>query len=121
MEKFRVFEDNSTVSCCATRKTGDPAINVCRRSNFDVPNRQSERGKNLPYGHPLPDRLHALACTYSANLLVLKASEHIRKERRWPDRIIIREYDDICRGVFNPVAHLQSLIREWDGEDAYPF
>lgn len=106
MKKFWVFEDDSSIGCSATRKTGDPAINMCRRSNFDVADRQSERGKDLPYSHPLSNRLHTLTCTYSTNLLVLKAGEDIGKERGWPERIVICENDDICRGVFDPVAHL---------------
>lgn len=55
---------------------------------------------------------------HASNLLVLETRQHVRDQRRRPNRVIIREENNIRRSVPDPMRHLQSLICERDGH--YP-
>ena len=87
-----------------------------RGRNLDVPNRQPERSQNLPHRHPVPDGLHPLRRPHAARLLILKAREDVRQQRRWPDRVVVCKHDDVRRHVPDPVRHLQPLFRERHGQ-----
>jgi hypothetical protein len=121
IEELRVFEDDSAVGGCAARETWKTTVDVRTRADFDVPDCQTESRKDFPYCHAFTYRLHALTGTNASNLLVLKACEHIWQHGRWPYSIIICEDNNICGSIPNPMGHLQSLIRERDGEDANAF
>lgn len=66
-------------------------------------------------------RLHPLTRTHTAHLLVLETCQHVRDQCRWPDSVVVREEDDICGRILDSMSHLQSLVREGNGQDTYTF
>lgn len=121
MEKLGIFEDDRTIRRCATRKAGNSAVDVGRGGDLDVADCQTEGGEDFPNGHALPYRLYPLTSADAANFLIFETGEDIGKERWGPNSVIIGENDDIGGGIFDAVAHLESLISERNGEDAYTF
>lgn len=75
IQEIRVPQDDSAVRSSASRQTWDTAIDVRRARNLDVPDRKPESGENLPDGHAVAHRLHALGRAHTPNLLVLEAGK----------------------------------------------
>ena len=120
VEELGVLEDDGTVRGGSTGEAGDTAVDVGRGGDFDVSDRETEGGEDLPDGHLVPDGLDTLRGPDSADLLVLEAGEHRGQEGGRPDCVVVRKDDDVCRCVSYTVTHLESLVGEGDGEDADP-
>ena len=118
VQELGVLQDDRAIGGSTTRQTGQTTVDVGRRRNLDVPDRETEGSQDLPDRHPLADWLHALRRADTADLLVLEAGEDVREERRRPDGVVISEHDDISGGVFDAVRHLETLVGERDGQDA---
>lgn len=116
VEKLRIFEDDCPVRCCPTRQTGDTAINVRRRRNLNVSNRETECSERFPNSHFWSARLDALRRPDASDLLIFKARKHVRQQRRRPDCVVVRKHNDIRRGVPDPMRHLQTLVGERHSE-----
>ena len=117
VQELGVLENDRPVGRRTTRETGETAVDVSRGRNLDVPDGETERGENLPDGHVLADRLHALGCADTTDLLVLKAGEDVRKHGRGPDGVVVSEDDNVGGAVFDAVRHLEPLVGEGDGQD----
>jgi hypothetical protein len=53
--------------------------------------------------------------------LVLETRQHIWQERWRPNGVIVGKNNDVGGSVLDTMAHLQTLVGEWDGENSYPF
>lgn len=117
MQEIGILEDDCPVCCSPARKTWDPAVNMRRGGYLDIPDCQSERREDFPDGQPISTGLYTLTRPHTADLLILKTSQDVAEERRWPDRIIIRKHYYIRLGIPDSMSHLQPLIGEWNGKD----
>jgi len=118
VDKLGVLEDDGPISSRSSGQTRDPSVDMSRTRDFYIPDGQPEGGQDLPHRHPIPTRLDPLTRPHPAYLLILETREDVGKQRRRPNRIIIRKDDDIRRRMPDPVDHLKTLVGERDGEDS---
>lgn len=118
VDEFGVLEDDGPVSGGPPGQARDPTIDMRRARDFNVPDRQPERGEDFPDGHPRSTGLDALTRPDASDLLILEASEDVGQQGGRPDGIVIGKDDDVGRTVSDPVHHLQTFIGERDGQDA---
>ena len=118
VDKFRILEDDRSVSSSSSRKTRNSSIDMRRTRNLNIPDGQPESGQDLPHRHPIPTRLDPLTRPHPAYLLILETREDVGKQRRRPNRIIISKDDDIRGSMPDSVDHLKTLVGERDGENS---
>ena len=51
--------------------------------------------------------------------MVLEAGEHVGQHGGWPNGVVVCENDDVCGGVLDAVAHLETFVGKGDGQNAY--
>ena len=118
VDEFGVLENDGTVGSRPSGQTRNSTIDMGRARDFNVPDRQSESGQDFPNGHPFPARLDPLTRPDTTDLLILETSEGVGQERGRPDGIVIGKDDNVGRRVPDPVHHLETLVRQRDGQHA---
>lgn len=121
VKELGILEDDGAIGGGTSGETGQATIDVRRRCDLDISDAETHSGEDFPDSHSIAHRLHPLTRTHTPNLLILKTSQHIRNQRRRPNRIIVREEDNIRRRILDPMGHLQSLVSERDGQNADTF
>lgn len=118
VQELGILQDDRAVGSSTAGETRQTTVDVGRRGDLDVPDRETESGENLPDRHAVADGLYTMRSSDTTDLLVLETRQCVWEEGRRPDSVIVGEDDDVGRGVFDAVGHLEAFVGEGDGQDA---
>ena len=101
MLKVRVLHNSRPVSSRSSRYARDPTIQTDRSRDVDLAKPESPSGERFPTielesGGSILPASSVEASDGTDTLIGLEACEHVREDGRWPEDVVIGEYNDLA-------------------------